>query len=65
MLKKKLTLLLAVAMSLGLSACWESTDVTVHQAGKYMGAKDSNLTTSGAARADGLQERFKLVQVDR
>ena len=65
MLKKKLTLVLAVAMSLSLSACWESTDVTVHKAGKYIGATDSKLTTSGASRADGLQKRFKLVQVDR
>ena len=34
-------------------------------AGKYMGAKDPLLAASGASRAEGLQKRFQLVQVDR
>ena len=65
MLKKIFTLVLAVALSSGLSACWESSDITLHEAGKYKGANDSMITTSGAARAEGLQKRFALVQVDR
>lgn len=66
MLKRKYTLLLVLAASLGLSGCLESpSDVTLHEAGKYMGAKDPLLANSGASRTDGLQKRFQLVQVDR
>ncbi|MFT5449898.1 MAG: hypothetical protein ACI9DC_005096 [Gammaproteobacteria bacterium] len=64
-MKNKFTLMLAIVASLGLSGCWESADVTLHEAGKYMGAKDPLLATSGASRAEGLQKRFQLVQVDR
>ena len=65
MLKKEIIWAVVIAATLGLSGCWESADVTVHEAGKYMGAKDPLLATSGAARAEGLQKRFQLVQVDR
>jgi len=63
-MRNKFTLMLAVVAMLGLSGCWESSDVTMHEAGKYMGAKDP-LATSGASRAEGLEKRFQLVQVDR
>lgn len=67
MLKKKISLMLVVLASVGVSGCLEESpsDVTVHEAGKYKGAKDPLLATSGAARAEGLQKRFQLVQVDR
>lgn len=64
-MKNTFTLMLVIITSLALSGCWESTDVTIHQAGKYMGTKDPLLATSGASRAEGLQKRFQLVQVDR
>jgi hypothetical protein len=65
MLNKKITLAVAVLATVGLSACWESSDVTLHEAGKYMGAKDPLLATSGASRAAELAKRFQLIQVDR
>jgi hypothetical protein len=65
MLKTNLIGVAAIVATLGLSGCWESADVTVHEAGKYMGAKDELLATSGASRAEGLKKRFQLVQVDR
>ena len=65
MLKKKITFVLSCVALLGLSGCWESSDITVHEAGKYKGAKDPMLATSGASRAEGLEKRFQLVQVDR
>ena len=64
-MRHKFTLMLIVVASLVLSGCWESPDVTMHEAGKYKGAKDPLLATSGASRAEGLQKRFQLVQVDR
>ena len=65
MLKNNFVRVVAVVATLGLSGCWESSDVTVHEAGKYMGAKDELLATSGASRTEGLHKRFQLVQVDR
>lgn len=65
MLKNNVVWAVAVVATLGLSGCWESADVTVHEAGKYMGAKDELLATSGASRAEGLKKRFQLVQADR
>ena len=63
---KKFTFVLMIAASLGLTGCLESpSDVKVHEAGKYMGAKDPLLAASGASRSEGLQKRFQLVQVDR
>ena len=65
-MRNKFALMLAVVANLGLSGCWESaSDVTMHEAGKYMGAKDPLLATSGASRAEELLKRFELVQVDR
>ena len=49
-----------------LSGCWESTDVTVHEQGKYKGMNDPLLDAkSTAEREEVLQKRFQLVQVDR
>ena len=62
---KKLALALGVAATLGLTGCWESSDVTVHEAGKYMGAKDPLLSQQASSRAEALNKRFQIVQADR
>lgn len=49
----------------GLSGCWEDSDVTVHEAGKYKGMKDPLLNQQASARNEALKKRFELVQVDR
>jgi len=55
-----------VAASAGLSGCWESTDVTVHEPGEYKGMKDPLVESkSAAAREETLQQRFQMVQTDR
>lgn len=49
-----------------VSGCYESTDVTVHEAGQFKGKKDPLLDAkSTAEREEVLQKRFQLVQVDR
>ena len=53
------------ALVLGLSGCYESTQVTVHKPGDYKGAKDPLLSQQGSTRADALRKRFELVQLDR
>lgn len=63
--KSRLTLALGVVVTLGLSGCWESSDVTMHEAGKYKGAKDPLLNQQAASRTESLQKRFQLVQADR
>ena len=61
----KLTLALAVVMTLGLTGCWESDDVTLAEAGKYKGAKDPLLNQQTSSRTEQLKARFQLVQADR
>ena len=51
--------------ALGLAGCWESSDITVHEAGKYKGGKDPLLNQQASSRAESLQKRFQLVQSDR
>ncbi|HET8807989.1 MAG TPA: hypothetical protein VFM76_06395 [Methylophaga sp.] len=58
---KLLTLLFAVLL---LSACYEDTDVTFHEAGIYKGSEDKH-AISAEERADVLEQRFKRVQTDR
>lgn len=56
----------ALASAVVLTGCYESTDVTVHEQGKYKGRKDPLLDAkSTAEREEVLQKRFQLVQVDR
>lgn len=55
----------ALFVVMGLGGCWESTDVTVHEPGQYKGPSDPLLQQSAASRADILQKRFEMVQVDR
>lgn len=47
------------------TGCWESTDVTLHEPGVYMGAADPLLSEDVAARSAAAKERFEMVQVDR
>ncbi len=65
MQKCKRILALGAIVSLGLSGCWVSGDVTVHEAGKYKGARDPLLNQQASARTESLQKRFQLVQADR
>lgn len=55
-------LLMAAA---GLAGCYEDTDVTLHEPGKYKGPKDPLTDQQAAAREEALQKRFQLVQTDR
>lgn len=55
--------LIVIAM-LGLTACYEDTDVTLHEAGVYKGKLDEH-ALSAEARADVLKQRFNQVQTDR
>ncbi len=49
----------------GLSGCYEDASVTVHEPGKYKGAKDPLLSQQAAARDEALKKRFQIVQTDR
>lgn len=61
----RLMLAFGLVATLGLAGCWEDTDVTVHEAGKYKGDKDPLLSQQASSRAEALQKRFQLVQADR
>lgn len=54
-----------VGVTLLLSACYESSDVTVHEPGEYKGEADSLMQTDAESRAETLEERFNMVQTDR
>lgn len=49
---------------MGLTACYEDTDVTLHEPGVYKGNPDEH-ELSAEARAEVLSKRFKQVQTDR
>jgi hypothetical protein len=51
-------------LCLGLSACYEDTDVTMHEAGVYKGKADSH-ALSAEEREAILKTRFLQVQTDR
>jgi len=55
--------LIIIAM-LGLTACYEDTDVTLHQAGVYKGKVDIHTQTNEEREAI-LAKRFGQVQTDR
>jgi len=48
----------------GLTACYEDTDVTLHQAGIYKGKVDTHTQTTEQRQAI-LKKRFSQVQTDR
>lgn len=51
-------------MLFGLSACYEDTDVTLHQAGVYKGKVDVHTQTKEERQAI-LKKRLSQVQTDR
>lgn len=51
-------------MFLGLTACYEDTDVTLHEAGVYKGKPDTH-ALSAEEREAILKTRFLQVQTDR
>lgn len=55
---------LALLVALGLTACYESTDVTLHEPGVYKGKVDEH-ALSAEERAQVLKQRFIQVQTDR
>ncbi|WP_439504071.1 hypothetical protein [Methylophaga sp.] len=57
-------LLVLMLGALLLTACYEDTDVTMHQAGVYKGSED-NHALSAEERAEILKQRFNSVQTDR
>lgn len=61
----KFALALGFAVTLGLTGCWESSDVTLHEAGKYKGEQDPLLNQQVSSRTESLKKRFQLVQADR
>lgn len=56
--------LFVVIALLGLSACYEDTEVTLHEPGVYKGSPDEH-AMSAEERADVLAKRFNQVQTDR
>jgi len=55
-----------LASAVVLSGCYESVDVTLAEPGVYKGKKDPLLDAKRTAeRAEVLQKRFQLVQIDR
>jgi hypothetical protein len=56
--------LLLIITLFGLSACYEDTDVTLHQAGVYKGKVDVHTQTREERQAI-LHKRFSQVQTDR
>ncbi len=66
MLARVGVVLLAVSVLGGLTACYESADVTVHKPGVYKGSKDPLLALQRSPeQQQKLRERFDKVQMDR
>jgi len=60
------TLVVILLLCIGLSGCYQSADVTLHEPGEYKGVKDPLLAYEGSAeQQQKLMERFKQVQTDR
>jgi hypothetical protein len=55
---------LLIITLLGLTACYEDTDVTLHQPGVYKGKVDPHTQTKEERQAI-LQKRLSQVQTDR
>lgn len=64
-MKTVIRLFSIVGVTVLLSACYESSDVTIHEAGKYKGASDPLMEADAENRAETLEERFDMVQTDR
>ena len=61
----KLKIFLAGALALGLTACYEPSEVTVHEPGVYKGERDDLMAKSADQRREELIARFNRVQRDR
>ena len=61
----KLKIISVGLLALGLCACYEPSDVTVHEPGVYKGPRDQLLTKSTDQRREELIARFNQVQRDR
>lgn len=48
-----------------IGGCYESSDVAIHEPGKYTGKRDPLLQADAQQRADTLAKRFQMVQTDR
>jgi len=53
-----------ITVMISLTACYEDTDVTMHQAGVYKGKIDAHSQTAEQREAN-LAKRFGQVQTDR
>lgn len=56
--------LIIISFSVLLVACYEDTDVTIHEAGVYKGKPDLH-DMSAQQREEQLKARFLAVQTDR
>ena len=63
--KRTLAAAAVAAAAFALSGCWDSADVTIHEAGEYKGVRDPLLSQDAAERAEKLEKRFALIQLDR
>ena len=62
---KRMMAATVMAVALSVSGCWDSGEVTIHQAGEYKGVRDPLLAQDAAEREETLKERFALIQMDR
>ena len=59
-------IMVILLLSLGLSGCYQSADVTLHEPGVYKGTRDPLVKLQGSeGQQQKLKERFNLVQTDR
>jgi hypothetical protein len=65
-MRKWITALLLSSSVCLLHACYQDVDITLHEPGKYKGAKDALLAKLKTPDwQNKLNERFKLSQTDR
>lgn len=65
-LRNILMILCLLGSVVSLSACYQSTDITLHEPGKYKGPTDPLLAKVKSPELRGkLTDRFKLSQTDR
>lgn len=67
-MKTRMLLLTAVLATglLVLTGCYESRDVTLHEAGVYKGKVDPMMALSAdPAHQEGLRDRILMIQTDR
>jgi uncharacterized lipoprotein YajG len=64
-MKTTIRVLVALGLTALLAGCYRSSDVTIHEPGKYKGSTDPLLKSDVKARDATLADRFSLVQVDR